>query len=74
MNTDGSTPVTDLTGYTIYYGTSQGSLTQSIVVIGAATTNCEISGLGSGTWYFAAAADAADGTQSAMSNIDSKTI
>jgi hypothetical protein len=28
----------------------------------------------SGTWYFAVSADAADGTQSAMSNVGSKTI
>jgi hypothetical protein len=34
----------------------------------------EITGLTSGTWYFAIAANAADGTQSAMSNIGSKTI
>jgi hypothetical protein len=66
--------LTPLTGYTIYYGTSQGSLTKSVVVSGASTTTYEITGLTSGTWYFAIAADAADGTQSAISNIGSKTI
>jgi hypothetical protein len=66
--------LTPLTGFTIYYGTSQNSLTQSIVVSGASTTTYEITGLTSGTWYFAVAADAADGTQSAMSDIGSKTI
>jgi hypothetical protein len=71
-NTDG-TPVTPLSGYTIYYGTSQGALTHSISV-GSATRNCEISGLTPGTWYFAIAADAKNGTQSATSNIGSKTI
>jgi len=49
-------------------------MTQSVVVSGASTTSYEITGLASGTWYFAIAADAADGTQSAMSNIGSKTI
>jgi trimeric autotransporter adhesin len=73
INTDG-TPVTNLSGYTIYYGTSQSDLTQSVVVSGAATLNYEVNGLASGTWYFAVAADASDGTQSAMSNVGSKTL
>ena len=72
-NADG-TPVTTLTGFTIYYGTSASALTQSVVVSGATTTSYEITNLASGTWYFAVAADAADGTQSAMSSIGSKTI
>ncbi len=73
-NTDGSSPVTPLSGYTLYYGTSASSLTQSVVVSGSTTTSYTITGLASGTWYFAVAADAADGTQSAMSNVASKTI
>jgi len=73
QNTDG-TPVTPLTGYHIYYGTTAGALTQSIVVSGATTATYEITGLASGTWYFAVAAMAADGTESAPSNVGSKTI
>ena len=73
LNTDG-TPVTTLTGYHIFYGTSPGALTHSIMVSGATTTSYEITGLASGTWYFAVAADAADGTESAQSNVGSKTI
>jgi hypothetical protein len=73
QNTDG-TPVTTLSGYHIYYGTAPGALTQSIAISGATTTSYEITGLSSGTWYFAVAADAADGTESAPSNIGSKTI
>jgi hypothetical protein len=72
-NTDG-TPVTTLTGFHIYYGTTEGALTQSIVISGATTTSYEITGLTSGTWYFTVAADAADGTQSAPSSVGSKTI
>jgi len=72
-NTNG-TAVTPLTGYTIYYGTAQNSMTNTVVVSGSSTTSYEISGLAAGTWYFTVAADAADGTQSAMSNIESKTI
>jgi hypothetical protein len=68
------TPITPLRGYTIHYGNSQGSMTQSLVVSGAATTGAEITGLGSGTWYFGVAADATDGTQSEMSPIGSITL
>ena len=71
-NTNG-TPVTPLSGYTLYYGTSPGALTQSVAV-GSSTTSYTITGLAAGAWYFAVAADAADGTQSAMSNVGSKTI
>jgi hypothetical protein len=66
--------VTTLTGYHIFYGTSPGALTTSIPVAGATTSSYEITGLASGTWYFAVAADAADGTESAQSNLGSKTI
>jgi hypothetical protein len=72
-NTNG-TPVTPISGYTIYYGTSASSLTQTVVVSDSTTTSYAITGLASGTWYFAVAADATDGTQSAMSNVGSKTI
>ena len=72
-NTNG-TPVTTLTGFHIYYGTSENALTQSIAVSGAKTTTYEITGLASGTWYFAVAADAADGTESARSAVESAAI
>jgi hypothetical protein len=67
-------PVTPLTGYTVFYGTSESKLTQSVVVSGASTTSHTVTGLAAGTWYFAVAANAADGTQSAMSSIGSKTF
>jgi hypothetical protein len=73
VNTDGA-PLTDLIGYHIYYGDSPNTLTQSVSVAGAATLSYEITGLASGTWYFGVAADAADGTQSALSDVVSKTI
>jgi hypothetical protein len=72
-DTNGS-PVTPLSGYTIYYGTSASALTQSVVVSGESTTTYTITGLAAGTWYFGMKADATDGTQSAMSNVGSKTI
>ena len=70
-NTDG-TPVTPLSGYTIYYGTSPSALSHSIPA-SATATSYEITGLAPGTWYFAVAAVAKAGTTSAMSNIGSKT-
>jgi len=72
-NTDG-TPVTPLAGYHVYYGMTQGSLTQSVAISGPTVTTYEITGLAAGTWYFAVAADAMDGTQSAQSEIGSKTF
>jgi hypothetical protein len=72
-NTDG-TPVTTLTGYHVYYGTSQTNLTQSVAISGATTTSYEVTGLAAGTWYFAVAADAADGTESPQSALGSKTL
>jgi hypothetical protein len=53
---------------------NRAALTKSLEVNGAATTTYEITGLTTGTWYFAIAADAADGTESAQSSIGSKTI
>jgi hypothetical protein len=67
-------PLSSLTGYHIYYGTSASALTQSVAVSGASTTSSEISGLTSGTWFFAVAADATDGTEGARSAVTSTSI
>ncbi len=72
-NTNG-TPLTDLAGYTIYYGNFPTGLTQTIKVADAGATSYEISKLRSGTYYFTIAADAKDGRQSAQSSMASKTI
>jgi hypothetical protein len=45
-----------------------------VSVSGAATTTYTVTGLATGTWYFAVAANASDGSQSAMSNIGSKKL
>ena len=67
-------PLSSLTGYHIFYGTSASALTKSVAVSGASTTSTEISGLASGTWFFAVAADATDGTEGARSAVASTTI
>jgi Fibronectin type III domain len=68
------TPVTDLAGYYIHYGTSSDALNSTIEVPGAATTDYEITNLTQGTYYFTVTAYSSTGTQSAPSNIASKTI
>ncbi len=68
------TPLTDLEGYTIYYGNFKTSLTRTIKVADASATHYEFSKLRSGTYYFTVTADAKDGRQSAESSMASKTI
>ena len=72
-NTNG-TPLTDLAGYHIHYGTSQDNLAKVIDLAGTGTTEYEVSGLAPGTYYFAVTAYTAMGTESAQSDIGNKTI
>jgi hypothetical protein len=72
-NTNG-TPLTDLAGYHIHYGTSQDNLTKVIDLAGTGTTEYEVAGLAPGTYYFAVTAYTAMGTESAESDIGNKTI
>jgi hypothetical protein len=73
QNTDG-TPLTDLAGYHIYYGTSAGAWTSTIVVSTASETSYVVSGLAPGTYYFAIVAFNTAGEDSPQSNVGSKTI
>ena len=66
--------LTDLSGYVIYYGTSESSLNQSIQLNSTGTQTYVIDNLESGTWYFAVRAMASSGAESALSNVVSKTI
>jgi hypothetical protein len=72
-NTNG-TPLTNLAGYTIYYGTSPGELTQTIQVADPGATSYVVGNLSAGTYYFAVAAYTAIATQSAESEVASKTV
>jgi hypothetical protein len=72
-NTDG-TPLTDLAGYHIYYGTQAGAWTSTITVLDAVETSYVVAGLASGTYYFAVVAFNSDGVDSPQSNVGSKTI
>jgi Putative Ig domain len=73
QNTDGSA-LTNLAGYHIYYGQSAGNLNQSVQVANPGLTTYVVSGLGSGTWYFTINDYTSAGTESAVSNVVSKTI
>lgn len=72
-NTDG-TPITNLAGYHIYYGTTAGNLAQSVTVDGAAATSYTFTGLSAGTYYFSVVAYNSAGLDSTDSNQATKTI
>jgi hypothetical protein len=73
QNTDGSA-LTNLSGYTIYYGTSASALTQKISVNSVGLTDFVVENLTAGTWYFQIVAINAAGTQSGPSSVASVTI
>jgi hypothetical protein len=54
QNTDGS-PLTNLAGYRIYYGTDAAALAYSATIDTTDATSYVVSGLDSGTWYFVTA-------------------
>jgi hypothetical protein len=73
QNTDGS-PLTNLAGMRVYYGTSPSSLTQQIQLASTARTTYTVSNLATGTWYFGATAYTTTGAESAMSALSSLTL
>ena len=72
-NTNG-TPLTDLAGYHIRYGTSPDALSQVIDLAGSRSTEFEVSGLTPGTYYFSVSAYTSAGTESEGSAVESKSI
>jgi hypothetical protein len=72
-NTD-DTPLTNLAGFRVLYGTNANSLNQQVQVAGATATSRTINALASGTWYFAVRAYNAAGAESDLSNVASKII
>ena len=73
LNTDG-TALTNLTGYRIVYGRSSTTLDQLVQISNAGASAYTITGLSSGTWYFAVKAFTSTGLESSVSNVGSKTI
>jgi hypothetical protein len=72
-NADG-TALKDLAGYHIYYSTSATTLSNTIDLTDALANSYLISGLSSGTWYFAVAAYDSAGVESAPSSTAIATI
>jgi hypothetical protein len=72
-NVDGS-PITNLAGYRVVYGTSSNNLSNSVVVSSPLITSAVIEALAPGTWYFAVKAYTTDSIESDLSNVVSKTI
>ncbi|HEY2400362.1 MAG TPA: fibronectin type III domain-containing protein [Steroidobacteraceae bacterium] len=72
-NSDGSA-LTNLAGYTVYYGTSPDNLAQSVKVSNPGLTAYAVTGLSSGTWYFAVTAYSADGVESSRTTAVSTKI
>ena len=72
-NDDGSA-LTNLAGYTVYYGTSRDDLSQSVKVSNPGLASYTVTGLTSGTWYFAVTSYSADGVESTRTTTVSTTI
>jgi hypothetical protein len=73
LNEDG-TPLTDLRGYRIYYGTNSSSLGTILEIPNPGIATAVVENLARGTWYFAVKAYNASNVESSLSNLASKTI
>jgi fibronectin type III domain protein len=67
-------PLTDLSGYRIYYGTDASNLSDTVQLTSVGIQTYVIDNLAPGTWYFAIKAETSTGVESALSSIVSKTI
>jgi hypothetical protein len=72
-NIDGS-PLTNLAGYVVRYGTSSTALNNKISVASASATAVEITSLSPGNWVFAVSATNTANVESPISTIVGKTI
>ena len=64
-NADG-TPLVDLTGYKIRYGTSSGEYSQTVTLSNASLDRYQVDNLGTGTYYFTISAYNSAGTESQL--------
>ena len=70
---DGNTAAA-LSGYRIYYGSTPGGYTAHVDVVDPNATSGAVTGLTTGTWYFAVAAVDTSGNESSLDYELSKTI
>ena len=73
QNTDGS-PLTNLAGYKIHWGTAQGNYTNSVTLDNPGLSSYVVDQLTPATWYFSLTAVNSAGIESAFSNVASKTV
>jgi hypothetical protein len=71
--TDGS-PLNDLAGYKVYWGTSQGDYSNSVTLANPGLATYVVGQLTPARWYFVVTAYSATGLESGHSNAFSKTI
>ena len=72
-NTDGS-PLTNLAGYHIHYGTASGDYTQTVSVSNPGLATYVVDNLTPGTYYFSIGAVNSSGAESALSPEVSTTV
>ena len=68
------TPLTNLAGYRVRYGTSPGNYSNQVQIPNPGITSCVIENLPKGTYYFVATAYDASGNESQFSTVVTKTI
>jgi hypothetical protein len=73
QNTDG-TPYADAAGYRVYWGTSQGSYSNSHTLNGLGLQTYVVEPLTPGTWYFVVTAFDTSGNESTYSNVATKQL
>lgn len=73
QNTDG-TPLSDLAGYRVYWGKSQGSYTNSQTLLNPGIVSHMVEQLTPATYYFVVTAIDTSGNESQYSNVATKTI
>ncbi len=69
-----NTPLVDLAGYRIYWGTSPGSYPNSVTINNPGLTTYVVENLGPGTYQFVATSFNASGVESGYSNPVAKTV
>jgi Putative Ig domain len=72
-NTNG-TPLTNLAGYRIYYGTNPSSLTQSVQITNPGLATYVLENLSPATWYFSVVSYSSANVESPLSQVVSKKI
>jgi hypothetical protein len=73
QNTDG-TPLVNLAGFIIKYGTDPASLSQTVTLNDPTASRHTLQSLGRGTWYFTVASLTTSGVESDLSPLVSMTI